>query len=395
MTGPAASRCSAGQVTPRRSTGVNLPPRAARWLLPAQLSCRWRVDSRVLVASSNSVAYGHKLAKVVYSAGRDLELRRWSADDGQLGEPTAVLTDHHTLTISSLALSPDERMLASGARDTSVRLWDVATASTASGSGGNPSLTASAAIPRNLVTCMQVGDAQRTACTLPDIVVPPLSFPRPLHPSSCRRPPGHDPFQRTQTAADKSTPWPWLQWLPECCAEPTIVQGSEDLRIRCWDSRMMSKFGTNLKAITQTFAGFSNIPLCIDVEPGDGWMVASGHKGFNGVGCELRLWDRRNPAVPMSVLQGHEQTINSCAFVPGDDGAVLVVSGSNDRTVCVWSVATGDCLQSLHFGSNVQAVTTLSNIRPHVAVGCFDGDVHVHALAADSQLELVHKTAKS
>ena len=73
-----------------------------------------------------------------------------------------------------------------------------------------------------------------------------------------------------------------LKWVP---GETTLVaQGSEDLRLRLWDVRTLSKPAA---VIENEYIYF---PLCCDCS---GPYVLTGSNGFNSVGCELRLWDRR------------------------------------------------------------------------------------------------------
>ena len=73
-----------------------------------------------------------------------------------------------------------------------------------------------------------------------------------------------------------------LKWVP---GETTLVaQGSEDLRLRLWDVRTLSRPAAVLENEYVYF------PLCCDCS---GPYVLTGSNGFNSVGCELRLWDRR------------------------------------------------------------------------------------------------------
>ena len=91
----------------------------------------------------------------------------------------------HDLNIAAVALSPDEKWLCSGARDTTVRLWDVAT-------GKQLAINTTS---RNLVTA--------------------------------------------------------LRWIP---GEFSVLQASEDLRLRVWDVRAGPRKGAGLKA-TSTMMG--------------------------------------------------------------------------------------------------------------------------------------------
>ena len=75
------------------------------------------------------------------SASRDTTVRLW-----RRGEDDAVATMRgHELSVSAIALSADGGSLLSGSRDSSVRLWDVATAT----------CTTKRHISRNVVTCLR------------------------------------------------------------------------------------------------------------------------------------------------------------------------------------------------------------------------------------------------
>ena len=51
----------------------------------------------------------------------------------------------------------------------------------------------------------------------------------------------------------------------------------------------------------------------------------------------------------VGTLQGHSSSVNSMSFSP--DGT-KVASGSNDNTVKLWDVTSGECLQTLEGHSN-------------------------------------------
>jgi WD40 repeat protein len=204
-----------------------------------------------------------------------------------------------------------------------------------------------------------------------------------------------------------------LRWVPG--ESSSVLQASEDLRLRLWDVRSGGpQQSASLKA-TSTMLGHSNIPLCCDVS-GDGLSFLTCHKGFDGMGCELRVWDRRQGAT-RQVLRGHQQAVQSCAFI-GNVTGQYGVSGGSDKTLRLWecSGSAGEtaappsaCLATHYFPSAVQAVTPLSDLPVpagggaasstekfdlnfdddevsakgskadpiQIAVGCFDGSLHV------------------
>lgn len=107
-----------------------------------------------------------------------------------------------------------------------------------------------------------------------------------------------------------------------------LYQGSEDLFIRVWDLRAAS--GTSP---VQAIAGFVYFPVCMDVHP-DGNLLATGCKGFDGVGCTVKLWDLRNSAQPVAEYSGHNQDVVGCAFSSQDPD--LLFSTSKDGSVRAW-----------------------------------------------------------
>ena len=197
--------------------------------------------------------------KFIFSCSRDLKIKQWVVDS-----PDACATyEGHTLTVTALGIRSDGTRIASGSRDTTIRVWDVATGKQ----------RARNSTPRNLVTC--------------------------------------------------------LQWFPDNSS--LLAQGSEDLSLRIWDVR------TSVVKASQTFKGYVYFPLCLDISP-DGNEILTGSKGFNGVGCEVRVWDVRAGKVRLE-LNGHEQDVKACKFLTESPGRVI--TGSKDKTVRVWNIASG------------------------------------------------------
>ena len=181
------------------------------------------------------------------SGSRDATVRQWKC-----GQPEAVqVLSGHELTVSALALDDANAQLCSGSRDSSVRLWDLATGATVSRRH----------VSRNVVTCMA--------------------------------------------------------WVPR---ERLVWQGSEDLRLRLWDVRTWQQPSAVLEGylhfplacacdghycLTGRWAALhpcAPAPLCpctsaplrlCVTAPLHPCACRTSSNGFDGEGCELRLWDRR------------------------------------------------------------------------------------------------------
>ncbi|TEY28544.1 hypothetical protein BOTCAL_1016g00010 [Botryotinia calthae] len=75
-------------------------------------------------------------------------------------------------------------------------------------------------------------------------------------------------------------------------------------------------------------------------------MVASG-----SIDKTIRLWDVATGEL-LQILEGHSDWINSVAFSPD---STIIASGSRDETIRLWDVATGELLQTLEGHSGLKA----------------------------------------
>ena len=122
-----------------------------------------------------------------------------------------------------------------------------------------------------------------------------------------------------------------LQWAPGQ-PQQVLLQGGEDLRVRLWDAR------AGLLRAVGALQGFTYFPLALDAAS-DGCHVATSSKGFNGVGCEVRLWDVRrlgqgsSQAPLLRTFAGHSQDATAVLFVSQG----RLASGSKDGTVRLWA----------------------------------------------------------
>jgi WD40 repeat protein/DNA-binding CsgD family transcriptional regulator len=238
------------------------------------------VFSETLVSIS-SVAFSPN-GKLLATGDADGKSHLWQVETGKL----LFTFTGHSNRVWSVAFSPDGRTLASGSEDQTVKLWDVTT-----------------------------GLCVRTLQ-------------------------GHSNWVRS------------VAFSPD---GQTLASGSEDQTVKLWDIRT----GLCLKI----FQGDTHRVRSVAFSP-DGQTLASGSKNQT-----VKLWD-----VPtgecLKILQEHSNRVRSVAFSP--DGQILA-SASDDQTVKLWNVHTGECVKTLPGHNN------------RVRSVAFSPDGHTLASSSDDQ----------
>ena len=159
-----------------------------------------------------------------------------------------------------------------------------------------------------------------------------------------------------------------MAWIP---GERQVLQGSEDLKLRLWDVRTLQP--------TATLEGNTYFPLACDCA---GPYCLTGSNGFDGDGCELRLWDRRK-LEQVTVFGGHDQAVVGVAFLHSAGGeGVCAASASKDGSVRVWDLLRGACIAETIVPGGASALATAVADEPHAQLYVGDSSGGMHAYRA-------------
>jgi len=117
-----------------------------------------------------------------------------------------------------------------------------------------------------------------------------------------------------------------------------LASGGGDRRVRLWNIRTGQ--------VEKTLEGHETRINCLAFSL-DGELLASGSGSYADTGTvsdnTIRIWSAHT-GLPRQILRGHHQQIISLAF--NGEGNQLA-SGSFDKTIIIWSIATGQPLRSI------------------------------------------------
>ena len=210
--------------------------------------------------------------------------------------PQHIATLEGHASVRSVSFSPDGKMLASGAEDNTVKLWDVETGKNTATLEGHTSWIYSVAFSPDGTT-LASGSGDRTI-KLWDVATG----------ANISTFEGHGVGVYSVAFSSDGT---------------TLASGSNDKTIKLWDVAT----GANIS----TFEGHTEGITTVAYSP-DGTTLASGSNDKT-----IKLWDVAGKE-NIATLEGHTGWVESVAFSP--DGTTLA-SGSWDKTIKLWDVATG------------------------------------------------------
>jgi len=297
-------------------------------------------DAIASVAVSRS---GHYWA----AASRRGEVRVWRVEQ-EAGEHLHLARRAHTDVVRALAFSPDERTLASGSPDGSVKLWDVESGRLLWSDWQTSTIICLAFSPDGRLLAsggqeatMRLWEAS-LGTPLQDLPHPGMVFALAWSPDGSLLASGDvagtirlwerqptRPARCVQTLSGHTNLVSGLAFAPD---GRTLASASWDGTVKLWERGEEGSI-----RLRQRLLGHTERVICLDWSP-DGATLASG--SFDHT---IRLWEAQEGRSRL-VLQEHTAVVNSLAFTP--DSRYLL-SGSEDGTLRLWEVQRGQVVRVL------------------------------------------------
>ncbi len=277
----------------------------------------------------------------------------------------------HSDAVGSVAFSPDGLMLASGSKDKTIQIWDLATGKSIRTFAGDSSTIWSVAFDSNgtklatgtgfwrvMLWDLKTGQATRTLDHTASVWSVALSPDGKLIASGSG--------DKTTKISDATT-GALIYNLPDhtdfvysVAFTPdgkSLVSASKDKKITIVD--------VETGKLLKTIEGHGDQVRSVAVTP-DGKTIVSGSYDES-----IKIWNLETGDL-MRSIKGHSDDVVSVAISP--DGK-FIASGSKDKTIKIWDLATGELLNTLTGHTDEVYVVTFSPDGKTIASGSKDNTI--------------------
>ena len=307
---------------------------------PYRLRRRWVVVGFLIILLIAAVGgYWYWRASTFRPPGRAFESRPAAAFSPFVLERTLT---GHTGTVMSVAFSPDRKLLASGAEDRTIKLWDGASGTLRETLASHSDLVRSVAFSPD-GKLLASGGHDRTV-KLWDV--------------------GSGTLRQTLTGHSGG-----ITSVAFCPDGKLLASGSYDNAVRLWDVASRKP--------RQALTGHNETVVSVDFSP-DGRLLASASGDKT-----IRIWDVASGTM-MHTLTGYNDAVISVAFSP--DGKLLA-SGSFDRTIKLWDVASGGLRKTLKGHADKVCTVAFNSDGRLLASGGFDGAIKLWDVASEALMQ--------
>jgi WD40 repeat protein/tRNA A-37 threonylcarbamoyl transferase component Bud32 len=267
--------------------------------------------------------------KTLASGSWDKTIKLWNL---ATGEEIRTLTGHSS-SVYSVAISPDGKTLASGSGDKTIKLWNLETGEQIRTLTGHSNLVDSVAISP---------DGKTLASGSWDDTIKLWNL---------------ETGKQIRTLTGHSREVESIAISPD---SKTLASGSGDNTIKLWNLET----GEQIRTLT----GHSSLLLSIAISP-DGKSLASGD------GNTIELWNLET-GKQIRTLTGHYYPVLSIAISP--DGKTL--AGSGDKTIILWNLETGEQNRTLTWHSDSVRSVAISPDGKTLASGSYDDTIKIWRL---------------
>lgn len=292
-----------------------------------------------------SVAWNNN-QKILASGSEDETIKLWEVDSGR-----EILTIRgHSGYVNSVAFSPDGKILATGSDDKTIRIWEVQTGkllcilgnwNRGEYFGHSGGVTAIAFHPNGQTLASASKDKNVKIWQLGDDILDPN-------------------FGKVKsTLTGHSRPVRAIAFSPD---GKTLASGSEDNTIKIWDLNL----GNTVKNLCNYYQGVHYI-YAVDFSP-DSNILASGGRDRN-----IKIWQIYQGEI-LQTLEGHSSDIRQVTFSPQGD---LIASASEDGTIKIWDGKTGQQIGNLVGHSKYVNSVTFSRDGKSLASGSSDNTIRI------------------